>query len=79
MANKIKIIEQLEIAIYEYRKKNDGCFPKYVTISYDNFRDLEINRCRDYNGQRLRFMNVIVLKSQDLEAEEIVLSEEKMK
>jgi len=66
--------------LYEYRKRNDGLYPKYVTISYDSFRELETVRLRDYGDrQRLRFMNVIVLKSQDLETEEIVLSEEKMK
>lgn len=82
MGNKIRVIELLEINIYEYRRRNDGLYPKYATVSYDSFRDLETVRPRDYSDsdrQRLRFMNVIVLRSQDLKIEEIVLSEEKMK
>jgi len=80
MANKIRIVEELEINIYEYRKRNDGFYPKYATISYDSFRELETVRLQSYGDRRrLRFMNVIILKSQDLETEEIVLSEEKMK
>lgn len=80
MGNKIRIVELLVANIHEYRERNDGLYPKYATISYDSFRDLETVRLKDYSDrQRLRFMNVIVLESQDLETEEIVLSEEKMK
>ena len=43
-----KIVELLQRAIYQYREVNYGLHPKYVTISYDDYRDLEYARLRDY-------------------------------